>query len=178
MNWKKNIFVKKIRRYSVDCGRPILANMLSGPMVLANSFPKSGTHLLTQILEPLGQNDFGNFISSTRSFNMKELSGNAHIKAINSLLPNEISPGHMFYSEDYEVELKLRNIIHFFIFRDPRDVVVSDAYYLANMNRWHKLHPYLKATPTAHDRFDLVIRGIETDNFYWPNTQSLRTFYN
>jgi len=175
MNWKKNVLAKKIWRYSVDFGRPILANMLSGPVVLANSFPKSGTHLLTQILEPLGQIDFGNFISSTPSFSMKELSGNAHIKAINSLLPNEMSPAHMYYSEEYEVELKLRNIIHFFIFRDPRDVVVSDANYLANMNRWHKLHPYLKA---AHDRYDLVIRGVETDKFYWPNIGERMARYN
>ncbi len=178
MMWKKNVLAKKLWRYSIDFCRPVLAPFMFGNIVLANSFPKSGTHLLTQILEPLGQVDFGNFISSTPSFTMKEKSLNSHVKAVRNLLQNEITPGHIFFSDVINRELLSRNVVHYFIYRNPRDIVVSEANYLANMNRWHKLHPFLKGLNNSSDRYDLVINGIDTNDFYWPDIGKRMARYN
>ncbi len=131
------------------------------PPVLANSFPKSGTHMMLQILEALpGVKNYGTFIASMPSITFKERSKIAHIKILNNLVPGELSPAHLVYHPDYEDTLSKKKCIHFFIYRDPRDVVVSEAYYLTNMNRWHRMHSYYKCLKSMDERISMAILGV------------------
>lgn len=68
---------------------------------------------------------------------------------------------HLVYSKRYGGWLADRNFAHFFIYRDPRDVVVSEAHYLTRMNRWHRLHKYFKSLDTVEDRISFSIMGHE-----------------
>jgi sulfotransferase 6B1 len=119
---------------------------LRNPPILANSFPKSGTHLLLQITRAWAPRYYGSFIASMPSVTFKERSHESHLRAIDRIVPGEALPGHLFYDEKYAQALAAKNVVHFFIYRDLPEVAVSLAHYLTHMNRWHRLHRYFAHT--------------------------------
>ena len=135
------------------------------PAVIANSFPKSGTHLLEQIVGALpGRRNYGTFLSSmTESYDFRERSKQNTGRFIHAIGPGEVVRGHLFHDCEYEGLLREKRIIHFFIYRDLRDVVLSEAYYLKNMNRWHKLHKYFRKCETMADAISLAILGLRDE---------------
>lgn len=132
------------------------------PPVLANSFPKSGTHLLDQIVMGLPDRvNFGAFLSSyTSSFQYRLRTPESTRRFIAAFVPGEIVRGHLFYSDDAASQLADKNAVHYFIYRDPRDVVLSEAHYLRSINRWHRLHRYFRDAPSLEDAISLAIRGL------------------
>ena len=139
---------------------------LSYPPLLANSFPKSGTHLLLQILEVIPNSRFfESFIASMPPVRFKERSPEAHLSRIRAVAPGEVVPTHIFFDERYAEAMKRLNCAHFFIYRDLRDVVVSEAHYLARMARWHRLHPIFARMASDEERIAFSIRGAEDPNF-------------
>lgn len=168
-NWKKSVLLKKSRRYGASIIKPVISKYSQGNTVLCNSFPKSGTHLLEQVLSAQGLTDYGEFLASTPSLSMKEKPETKMIRSIARLVPGEFSSGHLHWSDNVEKALADNNILHFFIFRDPRDVVVSECYYLSKMNKWHKLHRFFAACASIDEMIKLSICGIETDKFYFPD---------
>lgn len=176
MNLRKNIITKKAFRYLNDIVRPlqILSSTQSdferNPVVLVNSFPKSGTHLLHQVLSTLpGIKDRGNFIASQPSFTFKEVSDDRIEKRLKLLLPGELVPSHMHYSENIENIISNRNIFKVFIYRDLRDVTISEAYYLSKMNNWHKLSSRFRKLDTIEERINLSLNGLKDSNVEYPN---------
>jgi Sulfotransferase domain len=136
------------------------------PPVLGNSFPKSGTHLLLQILRAFAPHHYGNFIASMPSVTFRERSREAHLRLIDRITPGEALPAHLFFDETYRQALAQKNVVHFFIYRDPRDVAVSDAHYLTYMGRWHRLHSYFARTLKSDDeRLSAAILGVRGSGF-------------
>ena len=132
------------------------------PPVLVNSFPKSGTHLLVQLAEGLPDRvNYGAFLASmTSSFRFRERSAENTRRFIRGFVPGEIVRGHLFFDSRYVGELAQRNTVHYFIYRDLRAVVVSEAHYLREMNRWHRLAPYFRAR-SIEDAITLSITGFD-----------------
>ncbi len=166
MNWRKSVLLKKTVRYSHDALRYPCAFFLSEkdysrhPPIIANSFPKSGTHLLIQILQAMpGIRDWGLFLASTPSFTFREIPDGKMCRRINKLVPNELVSAHLYYSEQAEKALGRENAVHYFIYRDPRDIVISEAHYLTYMNKWHRLHRYFRALPDMKSRIMFSIQG-------------------
>jgi hypothetical protein len=143
------------------------------PPVLANSFPKSGTHLLAQICEGLpGRENYGAFLGSeTSSFQLRERSPENTARFIRGFVPGEIIRGHLYYESGYTDALAARNTVNYFVYRDPRAVVVSEAHYLREMNRWHRLAPYFRQAATIEDAIALSITGLEppAPGIFYPN---------
>lgn len=146
------------------CLRPIIkiiySHSNSRNPILINSFPKSGTHLLYQIIKWIPEHqDFKYFIASMPSLTQKERSINNIISKIDSIEPGEILRAHLFYNLIFVKHLDAKNIIHLLIYRDPRDVVISEANYLYDMNPFHRLHKYFKRFPDLSDRIMFSILG-------------------
>jgi hypothetical protein len=128
--------------------------------------------LLLQLIEGLPDRvNYGAFLASmTSSFQFRERSVESTRRYIRRFVPGEIVRGHLFFHELYSKELRSRNAVHFFIYRDPRSVVLSEAHYLREMNRWHRLHPYFRrlsiddAITLSITGFDPPIPGIEYPN--------------
>lgn len=176
MNHRRNLVVKKLWRYGAAVPRAILrltrtpASHAQRPPVLVNSFPKSGTHLLVQALSVIpGLRDWGDFWASQPSFTFREQSPRQMKARIDRVAPGELVCGHLHHSNVVARALQSRRIAHFFIYRDPRDVVVSEAHYLAHMNRWHRLHAQFRQRPTAADRLLLSIEGLPEGRLAYPN---------
>lgn len=137
------------------------AELALAPPALANSFPKSGTHLLVQVLDALPQRrNYGAFLASTiSSFQFRERSSSNTCNFIAGFTPGEVVRGHLYFEPQYADALNRRHTANYFIYRDPRDVVVSEAHYLREMNRWHRLHPYFRDAASLEDAIMLSING-------------------
>jgi sulfotransferase 6B1 len=129
------------------------------PPIVANSIPKSGTHLLTQVLAPLASHEYGTFWTSVPSRPYRELPRSAMIRALRRTVPGELASAHLFHDPGFHAELERRNAVQVFLFRDPRDVVVSEADYLTRVNTWHGLHRHFKGLATDAERISLAILG-------------------
>ncbi len=182
--WKKNLFLKKAYRYGFNILRPVVFLAQSNSRddvlpIIVNSFPKSGTHLLLQIINSFPNIiDRGQFLASTPSFSMKINSHAGMARRVNSLLNNEVASAHMFYSAEVSEAIASKNCLHYFIYRDPRDVCISEAYYLRYMNRWHRLHKYFREMDDIGKCIDLSIDGLpESICPAYPNITKRFEFY-
>ncbi|MAR84704.1 MAG: hypothetical protein CL869_00710 [Cytophagia bacterium] len=138
----------------------ILPKNKNSSSILVNSFPKSGTHLLYQLFwESDYTNDFKSFIVSHPSRSKSENLINQTNSYIDNLLNGELIRGHIFYDKSTSELIKNKNIINYFIYRDPRDVVISEANYLYNMNKFHILHKHYKKITNNDDRIKFSIMG-------------------
>jgi len=118
------------------------------PIVFGNSLPKSGTHLLMQILQGIALIgpfwERGTFVYNRRPRTDARRSPQSIVRDIHALLPGEIACGHVYATPENVSALIRPSIVNYFIYRDPRDVVVSHAFYVTNMAPKHRLHRYYR----------------------------------
>ncbi len=135
---------------------------LSGvPVFFANSFPKSGTHLLTQVLQGLTKIgpavDGGLPAVLTFDGPTGELRPqNQILSDLRRLRPGDIAYGHLHALPGVVSLLTQDSVVPFFIFRDPRDVVVSHVHYVTEMEPNHVHHQFYKME--LHN-FDVRLRA-------------------
>jgi hypothetical protein len=117
------------------------------PILFGNSFPKSGTHLLTQILA--GFTQLGPAVESGLPpvLTFEGESGRPRPQAailsdLQRLQPGDIAYGHLHASAEAQQALCRPGVALFFIYRDPRDVVVSHVFYVTDINNRHAHHEY------------------------------------
>lgn len=171
MSIQNSVVFRKLTKWSMSyCKRLLPHPNPALPPVLVNSVPKSGTHLLYQLFEnDPAVKDFGEFLASTPSVTQRELSAAKMVRRIERLRRGELFRGHLFHDDGVVQALCRMNVVHFFIYRDPRDVVCSEAHYLATMNRWHRMHRRFAGFAEAKDRIALSIDGIgngSTDPYF------------
>ena len=112
------------------------------PILLGISFPKSGTHLLDQIL--LGFSNVAPYAKRLHSF-YAEYEGESGVKRapeqslrwLDSLSPRDVASAHLFARPEAIARVSSPKFIPYFIFRDPRDVVVSHVFYVTEMEKNH-----------------------------------------
>jgi hypothetical protein len=175
----KNGFVRKGARAALAVPKWLRSwsatdtEYVSCPSVLANSFPKSGTHLLAQLAEGLPDRvNYGAFLGSeTSSFQLRERSAPNTHRFIRNFVPGEVIRGHLYFEPSYAAALTKRNTVHYFVYRDPRAVVVSEVHYLRQMNRWHRLAKYFRRLPTIEEAISLGISGFDPPipGIFYPN---------
>ena len=136
------------------------ADYQAAPPVLCNSFPKSGTHLLLQILSALpGVRSYGSFLASVPSLKFQLRSPAAIRRRIMRLAPGELAAAHLYWSDEARQALAKKNAVSYFIYRDPRAVVVSEMHYLSHIAWWHGLHLRFAKLRSDEERLLLSIRG-------------------
>jgi hypothetical protein len=145
------------------------------PILLGISFPKSGTHLLDQIL--LGFSKVAPFSKRLHSF-YAEYEGETGVKRtpqqgldwLDSLHPGDIASAHLFARPDAVTRVTSRAFVPYFIFRDPRDVVVSHVFYVTDMEARHVHHEFYASLPDFNARLNASILGrSDTKNIEFPN---------
>lgn len=134
------------------------------PVLLSISFPKSGTHLLDQIL--LGFSRVAPFSRRLHSF-YAEYEGDSGRKRapeqalrwLESLRPLDIASAHLFARPEIYAHVCTPAFVPYFIFRDPRDVVVSHVFYVTEMEPNHVHHAYYQSLPDFNARLQVSILG-------------------
>ncbi|HNN13314.1 MAG TPA: sulfotransferase domain-containing protein [Anaerolineales bacterium] len=144
------------------------------PVLLGISFPKSGTHLLDQIL--LGFSNVAPYARRVHSF-YAEYEGESGIKRepqqalawLDSLRPRDIASAHLFARPAAIDRVCSPTFAPYFIFRDPRDVVVSHVFYVTDMEARHVHHGYYQSLPDFNARLTASILGRPDAGIEFPN---------
>jgi hypothetical protein len=152
------------------------------PILLGISFPKSGTHLLDQIL--LGFSKVAPYAKRLHSF-YAEYEGESGIKRapeqalawLDALRPNDVASAHLFARPEAITRVCLPRFVPYFIFRDPRDVVVSHVFYVTEMETRHVHHKYYQTLPDFNARLHVSILGRSDIPMEFPDIASRFTPY-
>jgi sulfotransferase 6B1 len=144
------------------------------PVLLGISFPKSGTHLLDQIL--LGFSGVAPYAKRLHSF-YAEYEGESGRKRapeqalrwLDSLRPGDVASAHLFARPEAVKRLCSSAFLPYFIFRDPRDVVVSHVFYVTDMEARHVHHEYYQSLPDFNARLKVSILGRQDTEIEFPN---------
>jgi hypothetical protein len=147
------------------------------PILLGISFPKSGTHLLDQIL--LGFSGIAPFSKRLHSF-YAEYEGESGQKRtpqgalawLDSLAPLDIASAHLFARPEAIKRVASTHFVPYFIFRDPRDVVVSHVFYVTEMETRHVHHQYYASLPDFDARLQTSILGRPDADVEFPDIAS------
>ncbi len=134
------------------------------PVLFGNSFPKSGTHLLTQILAgfsqlgPVAESGLPPVLTfEGESGKPRPLS--RILSQLELFLPGDIGYGHLHAFPEVVQFLCGRGQATYFIYRDPRDVVVSHVFYVTDINNQHVHHDYYMKLKNFDERLKVSILG-------------------
>lgn len=126
------------------------------PILLGISFPKSGTNLLRQVLAgfchiaPFVDRSFDVFAAFNAETG-REKSPEEALDFLTALNPGDIAAAHLLTWPAVVTHACSPDFIPYFIYRDPRDVVVSHVFYVTERAREHIHHPYYAKTLTTFD---------------------------
>jgi hypothetical protein len=145
------------------------------PVLFANSFPKSGTHLLTQVLQGFPQ--IGPAVESglpavvTYEGDTGRARPEGEVMAdLRRLLPGDIGYGHVHALPGPLDLLGSDGYAAYFILRDPRDVVVSHVHYITGMQPGHIHHRhYTEELHSFDERLRTSILGLSDPQIPFPD---------
>lgn len=154
----------QMRRAAVarQWGRENLERM---PAVLGNAMPKSGSHLIIQVLQGLTQ--IGPFVNPgfppvNRSETNRKLPREQILANLRRMRPGDIGYGYISAQEPYISALAAPGRATVFVYRDPRDMIVSHVFYATEMFPGHGMHRYYTETlKTMEERINAAIEGVE-----------------
>lgn len=129
------------------------------PIVNCNSYPKSGTHLLYQILYSLpGLSKWGDIVSVQALCGI--MNTDSHIRyKIGSAPEGAIVRSHLMYAKEIRTILAAEPCKQLFIYRDLRDVAVSHARWVLKEPQIF-LHDIYKQLPSFDAQLMSTIQGV------------------
>ncbi len=135
------------------------------PAVLGNAIPKSGSHLIIQVLQ--GLTTIGPFVDSgfppvNRHEDNRKLPDSAILRNIQRMRAGDIGYGYVGCYQPFIDALTAPGRATIFVYRDPRDAVVSSVLYATKMNPKHAMHRYYnEQLSTMEARIAVAIRGLD-----------------
>lgn len=171
INWKSNVISKKGWKWANDARRFLIeaSPIAERRSLVLNSIPKSGTHLLHQVLKPLELRDFGGFLATTPSVSLRKRTQAEHVDYLQRLFHRELLSGHIHFDEEVAATIGRLGQPMITIIRDPRDVFISELDYLSEMNKWHRMHRFYKKASDDEAAFTLCLEGIPDASFCYPS---------
>jgi hypothetical protein len=152
------------------------------PVVIGNSMPKSGSHLIIQILEELTK--IGPFVDPgfpplNRDEENNILSTEKILQKISALKSGDITYCYLPGSTDYLRALSAQRCASLFIYRDPRDMIVSHVFYATDMHAGHQMHKYYNEVLTSmEERINAAINGVnQSDLKLTPILQKYENYF-
>jgi sulfotransferase 6B1 len=134
------------------------------PVLFGNSVPKSGTHLLAQILSAFPsigvavERGIGPVLTFERQTG-RERTTDELLHDLRQLGPGDVCFGHIVATPEVRDYWRGQNVAHYFMLRDPRDVVVSHAFYIADKATQNVHHAYYKSLGSLEERIQASIQG-------------------
>jgi hypothetical protein len=141
------------------------ADLARSPAVLGNAMPKSGSHLIIQVLQGLTR--LGPFVNPgfppvNRAEDNRKLPEAQILKAITRMQPGDIAYGYISAAAPYIAPLTAPGRATIFVYRDPRDMIVSHVFYATDMHKGHWMHRYYtEVLSTMEQRIDAAITGVD-----------------
>ncbi len=139
------------------------------PVVFGNAMPKSGSHLIIQIL--LGLTRLGPFVDPgfppvNRSEDNLNLPEEVVLANIQCMRPGDIRYGYIHAREPYIQVLTRQGRATVFVYRDPRDMIVSHVFYATDIHKGHGMHEYYtQELNSVEERINAQILGVDELGF-------------
>jgi hypothetical protein len=153
----------KIRRTST-ARRWGSKNLNTSPAVLGNAMPKSGSHLISQVLQ--GLPEIGAFVNPgfppvNRTEDNQILPDADILRIIQHMRSGDIAYGYIRAKEPFITTLSAPGRATIFVYRDPRDMIVSHIFYATQMHEGHGMHRYYtKRLHSMEERINAAIEGV------------------
>lgn len=138
--------------------------LASAPTVFGNAMPKSGSHLITQVL--LGLPKIGPFVNPgfppvNRTEDNRPLTEAGIIANLNRMKPGDIGYGYLQAKETFVKALTRAGMASIFVSRDPRDMIVSHVFYATQIYPQHGMHRYYtEELDSMEERINAAIVGV------------------
>jgi len=137
------------------------------PPIFGNSKPKSGSHLLLQILNGFTQIMPYRYVDAEPVRTIKKDGGRRtedDILADLKHVPNGvIGWGYVDATKENASFLTSAGRVNYFMYRDPRDMLVSQVFFATDMQEEHGMHDYYNSLPDFSARLRVAISGIDRD---------------
>lgn len=140
------------------------------PPIFGNSKPKSGSHLLLQVLAGMCQVAPYEYVEAEP---IRTITRDGRKKKKEEILGELKRVPHGVIGWGY-VEASPENItflcqpgrVNYFIYRDPRDLLVSQVFFATDMQEEHGMHAFYKSLPNFDERLQVAITGIDRDGLH------------
>lgn len=153
------------------------------PVLMANSLPKSGTHLLDQVLmgfsrvapfSPHVALPFASYDGQTG----KKRSLQEALAYVNALRPLDVTSTHLLAWPEVVKAVCTPRFVPYIIFRDPRDIVVSHVFYITEMAPGHAHYQYYTENlKNFDDRLRVSILGRPDVDIEFPDIAKRFDYY-
>ena len=163
-------FLRRPGKYAQAVFRWKRLTFRDAPPVFANSKPKSGSHLLLQIMNGFTQIMPYEYVAADpvrtiekegRRKTNEQVSGE-----LRQIPQGVIGWGYVEASPENVAWLCQPHRVNYFIYRDPRDMLVSQVFFATDMQEEHGMHKYYKSLPDFGERLKVAITGIDRDGLY------------
>lgn len=145
----------------------------NAPSVFGNSLPKAGSHLLIQVL--LGLTEIGPFVNPgfppvNRFEGNTQLEIPDRIKELNRMRSGDVRYGYAAYKEPLISAISGPGRASVYIYRDPRDQLVSHVFYAKDIHTGHGMHEYYNnVLTTMEERLNVAIGGCDLPGLGLPS---------
>lgn len=160
VNKARQVGIYSLLRYgvkSMGLGPQQVLGRFTGPIIVLNSLPKAGTHLIRRMIEAM---------PTMRPCYPTIYSGGAKqillaYRRLMKLRPGQYVSTHMPFNDEFAELIEKRGIRHVILIRDPRDVVLSFMRYVTYKDKTHRLHEYMAALSDDDERLMHCIQGVD-----------------
>lgn len=140
------------------------------PPIFGNAKPKSGSHLLLQILSGFAQIMPYAYVEAdpirTITKGGKRKPKEKILAELQGVPHGVIGWGYLEPTPENVAFLCQPGRVNYFIYRDPRDLLVSQVHFATEMREEHGMHAYYNSLPDFGERLQAAITGIDRDGLY------------
>lgn len=145
------------------------------PPVFGNCKPKSGSHLLLQILKGFTQVMPYKYVEAdpVRTIEKKgrRRKDEEILNDLQDIPRGVIGWGYVEASPENIAFLCKPHRVNYFLYRDPRDMLVSQVFFATDMHEGHGMREFYKSLPDFGERLKVAITGIDRDGLYMVNVK-------
>lgn len=168
---------RRIRRTLRPAGKTVQAILRwkrltfnDAPPIFGNSKPKSGSHLLIQVLAGLCEVAPYRYVEAEPIRTITK-DGRRKIKEevlgeLDNMPRGVIGWGYVDASPENVAFLCQAGRVNYFLYRDPRDLLVSQVFFATDMYEDHGMHDFYKSLPDLEARLRVAITGIDRDGLH------------
>lgn len=169
--------IKQLRRALRPAGKSLQAmarwkrlSFDEAPPVFGNSKPKSGSHLLLQIFNGFTQIMPYRYVDADPVRTIRRDGGRRTVDEVltdlKAVPPGVIGWGYVEAAPENVAFLCRPERVNYFIYRDPRDMLVSQVFFATDMHEEHGMHEYYQSLPDFGERLKAAITGIDRDGLH------------
>jgi hypothetical protein len=163
-------FLRKPGKYAQAVLRWKRLSFGDAPPIFGNSKPKSGSHLLLQILNGFTQIMPYKYVEADPVRTIEKKGGRKKkedvVNELRGIPQGVIGWGYVEASPENVAFLCQPQRVNYFIYRDPRDMLISQVFFATDMHEEHGMHEFYKSLPDFGERLNVAITGVDHDGLY------------